>query len=53
MTKDSNQGNCNAVDLNSWESQEVVGLITVILLLLLSGMRDRDLEKLQIFKIEV
>ena len=33
-------------------AREAVGLITVILLLLLSGMRDRDLEKLQIFKIE-
>ena len=30
-------------------AREVVGLITVILLLLLSGMKDRDLKKLQIF----
>ena len=29
-------------------AREVVGLITVILLLL-SGMKDRDLKKLQIF----
>ena len=32
------------------KAREAVSLITVILILLLSGMRDGDLEKLQIFK---